>query len=212
MAKPATHKRTPRKRTIREARTGPASDAIGSLTPGIETYILTHGQFSLIDALVYLGHQTGPCDLTVSVWTAGDQDLQHLAALLGSGQFRNVRFLVDRSFITRQPDYCARLRSLFGDGCIRTARTHAKFCTVRNERWTLAVRTSMNLNFNPRLESIEISDDAELCEFLDAEVSRYFADQPPGTFDAEMTTPAATGVTVGTVTATRLYRTLPAIS
>lgn len=206
MTRPAHLRSASRNRTIREERTRPAAESIGPVTAGMEVYVLTHGQFSLIDALVYLSTQTGPCDLAVSTWTAGDQDLQHLATLLGSGQFRRVRFLVDRSFISRQPAYCTQMRRLFGDGCIRTLRTHAKFCTLRNEAWSLAVRTSMNLNHNPRLETIEISDDPALCDFLDAEVDRYFAEQSPGTFDAELASPPRSLVTAGTATARRLYR------
>ena len=203
--KPASHHAAPRKRTLRIARTEPAAAAIGPVTHGLEVFILTHGQFSLMDALVYLSQQTGPADLTVSTWTAGNEDLEHLAHLLGGGEFRSVRFLVDRSFITRQPAYCATLRRLFGDGCIRTSRTHAKFCTVRNDTWSLAVRTSMNLNHNPRMENIEVSDDPALCDFLAGEVDRYFGTIGDGAFDGSLLELPRPAVTAGNVTAKRLY-------
>ena len=203
--KPASHHAAPRKRTLRIARTEPAAAAVGPLTPGLEVVILSHGQFSLIDLLVYLSQQTGPADLCVSTWTAGAEDLEYLAHLLGSGEFRSVRFLVDRSFITRQPGYCAILRRLFGDDCIRTARCHAKFATLRNDRWNLALRTSANLNFNPRLESFEISDDAALADFLDAEVRRYFDQLGEGTFDGQLLKVPPPAITAGLATARRLY-------
>lgn len=200
------HKGVARKRTIRAARTEDVARAIGPLTKGVEVFVLTHGQFSLIDALVYLSQQTGPCVLSVSTWTAGAEDLSKMAELLAAGQFTAVRFLVDRSFITRQPAYCARLRELFGDECIRTTRSHAKFVTLRNKEWDLAVRTSMNLNHNPRLENIEISDDAQFADFLDAEFGRYFEAQHPGTMGSEMLSdPPAPAVSFGHATATRIY-------
>jgi hypothetical protein len=206
----AAHRSTQRRRTIRTARSEGAAQAIGPVTPGIECFVLTHGQFSLIDALVYLSQQIGPCDLSVSTWTAGAEDLGAMANLLAGGQFRSVRWLVDRSFVTRQPAYCARLRELFGDDVIRTTRSHAKFVTLRNDGFTLAVRTSMNLNHNPRLENIEISDDPALCQFLDAEFDRYFAEQVPGTMGAEMMEdPPAPAIRAGRATGNRLYPRAP---
>ena len=204
------HASKPRRRTIRAARTGSVAAAIGQVGPGCELFILTHGQFSLIDAIVYLSQQIGPCRLSVSTWTAGNEDLQQMATLLAAGQFTAVRWLVDRSFITRQPAYCARLRELFGDDVIRTTRSHAKFVTLRTDKLHLAIRTSMNLNHNPRMENIEISDDPALCDFLDAELARYFSEQEPGTFDAELRAGTrAPGVRTGNATGRRLYPTTP---
>lgn len=94
--------------------------------------------------------------------------------------------IVDRSFLTRQPGYCAQMRRLFGDECIRTMRSHAKFAVIRNDRWTIAVRTSMNLNTNPRLEQMEISDDPGLADFLTAVADDLWAEQAPGVFDGEL--------------------------
>lgn len=205
------HRGKPRRRTIRAERHGHAGQAIGPVAPGMDVFVLTHGQFSLIDALVYLSQQIGPCDLSVSTWTAGAEDMQKMADLLAAGSFRSVRWLVDRSFLTRQPGYCARLRELFGDDVIRTTRSHAKFVTLRNDAFGLAVRTSMNLNHNPRLENIEISDDAEFADFLDAEFSRYFDARDDGIFAGEMLEdPPAPSITAGRATGARIYpRTTP---
>jgi len=203
----AHHASKPRRRTIRASRVEGAAGAIGLVEPGCEVFILTHGQFSLIDAIVYLSQQIGPCRLSVSTWTAGTEDLQAMANLLAAGQFTGCRWLVDRSFLTRQPAYCARLRELFGDDVIRTTRSHAKFVTLRNASFDLAVRTSMNLNHNPRLEDIEISDDPALADFLDAEFDTYFHQQPPGQLNAEMieNRAAASGIRAGRASAGRIY-------
>lgn len=206
MTDTASHHSPRRDRKLLTAKVGSAAQAFDGLEPGAEIFVLTHGQFSLIDALVYLSTLTGPCDLSVCTWTAGTKDLQHMADLLGAGRFRSVRWLVDRSFITRQPAYCEKLRRLFGDECIRTTRSHAKFVTMRNESWDLAVRTSMNLNHNPRMECIEVSDDPALADFIDAQFDLYFDEQPSGTFDAELRDEQATlGIEVGRVSASRLY-------
>jgi len=51
MSKAHTHRRTVEDREIRAAKKGNARDAIGTLTPGCDIYILTYGQFSLMDVL-----------------------------------------------------------------------------------------------------------------------------------------------------------------
>lgn len=181
--KPLTHKSKPRNRDIRTAKLGSARDAIGNLTPRAEIYILTFGQFSLIDAIVACLDQTGPAFVDISTWTAADAHLEKSAALIANAQILGMRFLVDRSFITRQPDYCAHMRRLFGDHCIRTLKTHAKFALIRNESWNLAIRTSMNLNENPRLENIEISDDPALAGFLGDIVHSVFREHDAGAFN-----------------------------
>ena len=163
-----------------------ADAAIGELEPGCEIFILTYGQFSLIDAVAALVRKTGPADVILSTWTAGHTDLTTCANLLTDAEIRSFRMVVDRSFLTRQPGYCRGMIDLFGTGCIRTWRGHAKFAVIRNAEWTLAIRTSMNLNTNPRLETLEVSDDPALCDFLTGVVDDLFAEQDPGVFDGEL--------------------------
>jgi hypothetical protein len=195
----------------RAAKVGMAADAIGRLEPGMEVYILTFGQFSLIDALVYLVEQTGPADVDVSVWTAAHADLTRAVSLLEQSQVRRMRWVVDRSFEARQPSFTGRMRSLFGDGAIRVTASHCKFLAIRNERWNLAVRTSMNLNENPRLENLEVSDDPNLCGFLTGVVDSIFEEAAEGDFRAKMTSlESVPGVRVpGEISATELARRLP---
>jgi len=201
----ASHRSPARKRTLRLDRTGSVAQALGPIEPGAEIFALTHGQFSLVDALVYLASQIGPSHLSVCTWTAGAEDLQHLASVLAAGKFLSVRWLVDRSFVTRQPAYVRRLRDLYGDACIRTTRAHAKFCTLRNAQYNLAVRTSMNLNHNPRMETLEISDDSGLCDFMAAEFDRHFREQAPGLFDGELMEEAQPQIQAGRVEANRIF-------
>lgn len=201
-------------RMVRAAKTVGAAQAIGPVVPGLEVYVLTFGQFSLIDALHYLVEQTGPADVDVSVWTAAHADLTRSAALLEQSSIRRMRWVVDRSFEARQPSFIARMRQLFGDGAIRVTASHCKFVAIRNEQWNLAVRTSMNLNENPRLENIEVSDDSGLCGFLTGVVDSIFVEAPEGDFRARMT--ALEGVAAvkpeGGLTCGDIGRRLPYVS
>ena len=139
-----------------------AAAAIGTLTPGCELYGLTKGQFSLVDIIVACLAQTGSADLTLSTWTAAGSDIDFAMKLLADGRIRSMRFIVDYSFQSRQPAYCAALRERFGDDAIRVTKNHCKFVLILNDVWNLAIRTSMNLNENRRLENFEISDDPAL--------------------------------------------------
>lgn len=177
--KPRVHKK-PAARDIRLAKSLTASDAIGELKPRQDIYILTFGQFSLVDALVHILRQTGPANVDLSTWTAADAHLEKTRSLMESAEILRFRMVVDRSFESRQPEYVYHMRKLFGPECIRAVRTHAKFFVVSNDKWKVVARTSMNLNENPRLENIEISTDDSLADFLTQIVDEIFVEIPEG--------------------------------
>lgn len=164
-----------RRSVLRTINAATAADAVGPITHGMEVYGLSKGQFSLVELIAHVLEATGPADLVVSTWTAAGADLAHTQTLLQSGMVREARWLVDFSFPSRQPGYCAQLRERFGDDAIRCTANHAKFVTVTNDAWHIVIRTSMNLNLNRRLESYEISDDTALSDWLLTVVSDAFA-------------------------------------
>lgn len=175
--KAKTHRRKRPRTQIRVAKMGNAREAIGTLATDEDLYILTFGQFSLIHALDVLLEQTGPANVDIATWTAANAHLDDVAGMLEAADITRMRFVVDRSFISRQPAYCKRMRERFGDESIRTCRTHAKFMVISNDEWQIAIRTSMNLNENPRLETIEISTDKQLCGFLRRVVDDLFSEK-----------------------------------
>lgn len=184
MAQPnaRSHTRKAPKRAPQLSKVTNARDALAEFDHGMETYCLTFGQFSMMDAVEAILDKTGPADVVICTWTAGGADLSRSAASLHDGRIRTLRMLVDCSFGQRQPAYLAKCRELFGDDAIRSTRTHAKFAVIVNDDWHVAVRTSMNLNENPRLEQIECSDDAALAGFLLEVVDEIWAEERPGDF------------------------------
>lgn len=153
-----------------------AEACIGALSRGVAMTGLTMGQFSLLDLVEAVLRQTGPAGVVVSTWTTGIRDAERAAWLLEHGAITSFALLTDRSFPGRQPAYCKALVARFGEGAIRATRTHAKFALIRNAGWNVCIRSSMNLNANPRFEQFDLDDDAGLCA--------YFADhvdaQPVG--------------------------------
>lgn len=177
-----SHTRKTPVRRPRVSKVSNARDALADFDRGMETYCLTFGQFSLMDAVEAVLDKTGPAHVAISTWTAGGADLSRSAEHLHDERILSLRLLVDCSFGQRQPGYLAQCRELFGDDAIRTTRTHAKFVVITNDKWNVAIRTSMNLNENPRLESIEVSDDPALAGFLLSIVEELWAEEKAGDY------------------------------
>ena len=123
---------------------------------------LTNGSWSSLDATFALLDLTGPAHLTVATWTAGTADLSQVAQAMAEREFLSVRMLLDRSFPTRQPKYCAQMRSLFGEHAIRLWDCHAKFTILQGEMMDVLYLTSANLNRNRRLENFSVFFDGPL--------------------------------------------------
>ncbi len=155
------------------------AEAVGPIEHGCELYGLTKGSWSLIDLIEHVLAATGPADVTLSTWTAANADIGFARRLLVNGAIKSLRFVVDFSFPSRQPAYCAALREAFGDDAIRITKNHAKFVLIRNAEWNVVLRTSMNLNENRRLESWELSDCPQIAEWLQEVVDELFAVQSP---------------------------------
>ena len=157
------------RKTTQLLRRESAAEAIAGLErDGRELFGLTRGQFSLVDLLEALLERTGPAALSISTWTAAHADVATMQTLLESGRITGCRWLVDQTFVRRVPALAAQIRKQFGDDAIRVTKTHDKFCTIVNNEWQVALRSSMNLNQNPRLESFQLGHDPELCAFLTA--------------------------------------------
>ncbi|MDD5596909.1 MAG: hypothetical protein PHV82_03125 [Victivallaceae bacterium] len=142
-----------------------AAECVGELSHGCEKFGLTQGQFSFFDILETILNVSGPANVVIATWTAAGAETARAKEFLKNGAISSIKWIVDRSFASRQPEYCQILVDNFGD-CIRTIRTHAKFLLIYNDEWNFVIRTSMNLNSNPRIENFEISEDKDFCNYL----------------------------------------------
>lgn len=149
--------------------------AVGEITPGCEKFGLTNGSWSLIDLISHVLATTGPADLVLSTWTAAGADMGFAYELMRNGAIRSALWVLDFSFPSRQPAYHAALVERFGAEHVRLCKSHAKFVLIQNERWNIAIRSSMNLNLNRRMETWELSDDAGMCQYLRSVVDSLFA-------------------------------------
>lgn len=161
-----------------------AAEAVSGLErDGMELFGLTKGQFSLTDMIEAILEKTGPADLSISTWTAANGDVTRMLELLNSGAIRSCRWLVDLTFMRRCPQLTSEIRAKFGANAIRVTKTHAKFCTITNDDWQIALRSSMNLNQNPRMESFQVGHDPVLCQFLSEVLDDVWKRQDKGIAD-----------------------------
>lgn len=155
-----------------------AAEAVAGLElDGREIFGLTKGQFSLIDLIEAVLDRTGPAALSISTWTAANTDVSTALSLVSSGRITAARWLVDLTFVRRCPQLAARIREAFGADAVRVTKNHAKFSVLSNATWQVVIRTSMNLNHNPRLEDFTVAHDPELANFLAATLDDLWKSQ-----------------------------------
>lgn len=161
-----------------------AAESIGVLAPGCRIFGLTKGQFSMIDLLKATLEQTGPAHVAISTWTTGIRDVDNVGIFTERGMILSLQLLIDRSFTSRKPDYCRRVVEVFGPGAIRITSTHSKFAVIHNEQWAVSIRSSMNLNRNPRFEQYDLDENRELADFILGYVDEIGELSPPGLYVA----------------------------
>ena len=141
---------------------------------------LTNGSWSFGDGIAALARRAKNSHLIIATWTAGAAEIVRYDRLCNEKEIESCLFLVDFSFRTRQPKYCALLRERFGDDCIRVWNCHAKFAIIKGADLEILYLTSANLNKNPRIENFTITTDPEVVKQYRELVNNLFEEQKPG--------------------------------
>ncbi len=178
-------KRSAKRELLDVRRSKTAADAIVALTKENELYGFTKGQFSVLDLIVACLKRTGPAHFTISTWTAARKEIVEIDGLVKSGAITGARWLVDYAFVRRDRQASHQIRQTFGHDSIRIASTHSKFCMFQNTAWQLVLRSSMNLNMNPRFEDFTLANDPELAAFLNGILDEIWTKQKKDILDAE---------------------------
>jgi hypothetical protein len=156
-----------KRRLFRKDGFADAATLIGQIRDGDEICGITNGQFSLVDILRHCLTQTGAAEVIVATWTMGVYDAQKAYDFTQDKLIKRMRFILDPSMFSRRPELASVLVKGFGPESFRAVNSHAKFCTVRGADLAIAIRSSMNLNENNRLESFDLSADDELTRFYE---------------------------------------------
>lgn len=137
---------------------------------------LTAGQFSFLDLVAAFLERTGPATLRLATWSLAERDVEELAKMKDAGLLLSARLFVDAGLPRYQPKACEAMRRAFGSDAICGAHLHAKCAVLSGDGWRIAIRTSMNLNRNPRWESFDIDDSPEIAGFLDEHFDAFEAE------------------------------------
>jgi hypothetical protein len=150
-----------------------AAEAVGPITPGMALFLVTRGQFSMIDLVQHVLREVGPASVSVWTWAIADYEVEVMTGLMASASITSGRLIVDRSAERRSVGTIDGWRARFGVDAVRVCKTHAKIARVWNERFKVLLRGSMNLNCNPRFEQADITEggpDFDLVERLESEL------------------------------------------
>lgn len=151
------------RRKMRAAETfASAAAAIGPIERGMYCFLLTRGQFSLIDIVHHVVNQLGPgCHASLWTWAISHYESESLGSLLVRGELASFRMIVDYSCAKREVGLLNRFRDQFGDDCIRVLKTHCKIVRLWQdgpEGLRILGHGSCNLNSNPRFEQVSITE------------------------------------------------------
>ena len=140
---------------------GTAAAAIGPIERGTSVFLLTRGQFSMLDMVVHVLNELGPSAVSVWTWAIADYEVEAMYGFMGSKLITSARLVVDRSAETNRTRAIEDWRRKFGGASVRVCKNHAKIARVWNAERRVLLRGSMNLNFNPRFEQADITEGGE---------------------------------------------------
>lgn len=147
---------------------GNAAAAIGPIDPGLRLFLVTRGQFSMLDMVQHVIGQIGPSEVSIWTWAIADYEVQAMCGLMANKAITAARLIVDRSAEERSAETIEAWRVRFGREAVRVCKNHAKIARVWNGSRRVLLRGSMNLNFNPRFEQADITEGGEDFELVEA--------------------------------------------
>ncbi len=148
-----------RKRVVESSKS--AGDAIGTVEPRMSVFAITRGQFSMIDAIFHCLKGAGPAAVSVWTWAIADYEVEAMAGLMARREITDGTLVIDMSAERRNGSIIEQWRKRFGEDNVRICKNHAKIARIWNERYRLLLRGSMNLNFNPRFEQLDVTEGGE---------------------------------------------------
>jgi hypothetical protein len=140
---------------------GSAAATIGAIEPGMRLFLVTRGQFSMLDMVQHVLREIGPSQVSIWTWAIADYEVEAMSALIETAAITGARLIVDRSAEQRSAATIEAWRRRFGVEAVRVCKNHAKIARVWNGERSVLLRGSMNLNFNPRFEQADITEGGE---------------------------------------------------
>ena len=173
-----------RVRAVESYRT--AAEAIGPVEPGLSVFAITRGQFSMVDAVMHVLEACAPARVSLWTWRIADYEVDVFRQLAEEGRIAAGTLIIDQRARSSEKgasgaDLLGLWRSRFGAESVRYVVNHAKIATVEGNGLRVLLRGSMNLNFNPRFEQLDVTEggpDFDLVREIEGELEVLPDDAP----------------------------------
>jgi hypothetical protein len=150
-----------------------AADCIGAVEHGMSLFAVTRGQFSMIDAILHVLDQVGPAKLSIWTWAIAEYELEQFTRLQNDGRITDGLLVIDHSARNRNMPIITKWQEKYGAKQVRYVHNHAKIATIETDDFRVLLRGSMNLNFNPRFEQLDVTEggpDFDLVKEIESEL------------------------------------------
>lgn len=151
-----------------------AAECIGTAHKGMSLFAVTRGQFSMIDAVLHVLDCVGEAELSIWTWAIAEYEVESLERLMLDQRLKKARLVIDFSARKRNADIIASWKRVFGSESVVYVVNHAKIATIETKSGLrFLLRGSMNLNFNPRFEQLDVTEggpDFDLVREIESEL------------------------------------------
>lgn len=137
---------------------GCAAEAIGPVEAGMSLFAITRGQWSMIDAILHVLDCVGEARISLWTWTVAEYEIQVLTRLRRDKRLKAGLLVIDHGARNKNAGLIREWKETFGPESVRYVLNHAKIATVEGGGLRLALRGSLNLNYNPRFEQFDITE------------------------------------------------------
>lgn len=150
-----------------------AAECIGPIDPGMSLFAVTRGQFSMLDAISHVLDELGPSRISLWTWTIAEYEVVVFTEMMRDSRISDAPLVIDGGARNKNHSLIASWKESFGGGSVRYVTNHAKIATVEGGGRRVLVRGSMNLNFNPRFEQLDVTEggpDFDLVRQIESEL------------------------------------------
>lgn len=139
----------------------------------MSVFAVTRGQFSMLDAISHVLDELGPSRISLWTWTIAEYEVVVFTEMMRDARLEDALLVIDGGARNKNHALIAQWKASFGPESVRYVTNHAKIATVEGGGLRVLLRGSMNLNFNPRFEQLDVTEggpDFDLVRSIEAEL------------------------------------------
>lgn len=150
-----------------------AQETIGTIEKDYSLFAITRGQFSMIDAILATLEQVQDAEISLWTWVIAEYEAKCFQRLIADKRIKSATLMIDRIAKDKNRELLIEWKKTFGENSIRLVYNHSKIACIKNDKFKVLLRGSMNLNYNPRFEQLDITEggeDFELVKKIESEL------------------------------------------